>query len=62
MSILVRVILHSPVLSLNWSENKKVAKRIPVTISTSEKVGEIMGEIALNRSGISLPSAYAYYM
>ena len=48
-------------LSANLEEKAKArAKRLPVTVSVSEKVGEILGEFTLNNS--TPPTAYSYYM
>ncbi|MFQ5980907.1 MAG: Piwi domain-containing protein [Candidatus Heimdallarchaeota archaeon] len=44
---------------LDWN-TASFAKKLPVTVSVSEKVGEILGEFKLNRS--SPPTAYSYYM
>lgn len=46
---------------LDWN-SAKFASRLPVTISVSTKVGDILGETRLSKSKIEPPSSYAYYM
>jgi len=46
---------------LDWNSSR-IAKRLPVTIAVSKKVGNIMGEITVTRRNIKLPTAYADYM
>ncbi|MHA1381471.1 MAG: argonaute/piwi family protein [Candidatus Helarchaeota archaeon] len=46
---------------LDWNTSN-FANRLPVTISVSKKVGEIMGELTVTKKDLSLPPAYAYYM
>jgi len=46
---------------LDWN-SASFAKYLPVTISVSQKVGEIMGELTISKNKIPLPTAYSNYM
>ncbi len=46
---------------LDWN-SAKFASRLPVTVSVSSKVGEILGEMKLYKTEVDPPASYSYYM
>ena len=59
ISTLARDIMN--LTKLDWN-TASFAKHLPVTISVSQKVGDIMGELTISMKNLSLPTAYSNYM